>query len=70
VEIGKGQWRMDIKRKESPSSITLTVNGIDNPRTVVLQKGDTLHLVLPPVTAQIGSQSFTVNVAPIEVTYG
>jgi hypothetical protein len=67
--IGKGQWEATVKRKESPDSITLTVKGITVPRTIVLLKGDTLHLVLPPVVAQIGNQSFTVDVESIDVTY-
>lgn len=69
VEIGKGQWEAHVQRKESPDAISLSVKGITASRTIILRKGDTLHLTLPPVTAIIGGQSFTVDVAPIEVTY-
>jgi len=68
VEIGRGEWEAQVIHLKG-DSIMLKVRGITNPRTIVLQKGDTLHLTLPPVTAQIGGQSFTIDVAPIEVTY-
>ncbi len=69
MEIGRGEWEATVERKTQPNAITLKVNGIAHPRTIVLQRGDTLHLVLPPVVATIGNQSLTIDVAPIEVIY-